>query len=124
MKPSGTPTHGAKRNSQALEPIGTLKVMAQHPCYADSPVMPLPFADIRPHGMNADDGYCCSSWAMTDLSCLKFRYIRHGPIHRILSAEYGLKHGGEYLPVVCVTDEATRTTDVYEPYQTSGIHPQ
>ena len=58
-----------------MEPKGTLKletkrdwkVMAQQTCYADSPVMPLPFADIRPHGMNADDGYCCSSWAMTDL---------------------------------------------------------
>ena len=36
-----------------MEPSGTLKdetkrdyeVMAQHPCYADSPVMPLPLAD-------------------------------------------------------------------------------
>ena len=36
-----------------MEPKGTLKlegqgdyvVMAQHPCYADSPMMPLPLAD-------------------------------------------------------------------------------
>ena len=41
--------------------------MAQQTCFADSPVMSLPLADKRPHGMNADVGYCCSSWAMTDL---------------------------------------------------------
>ena len=28
-----------------MKPIGTMKVMAQHPCYADSPMMPLPLAD-------------------------------------------------------------------------------
>ena len=107
-----------------MEPIGTLKVMAQHPCYADSPMMPLPLADKRPHGMNADGGYCCSSCAMTDLVLPKVSVYQARPIHRILRAGYGLKQGGEYLSVVCVTDEATRTTDVYEPYQTSGIHSQ
>ena len=42
--------------------------MAQQPCYADSPDMPVPFAGKGLMGMNAEDEWCCgSSWAMTDL---------------------------------------------------------
>lgn len=42
--------------------------MAQQTCYADSPDMPVPFADKDLTGMNAEDEWCCgSSWAMTDL---------------------------------------------------------
>ena len=43
-------------------------MMAQHPSYADSPDMSVPFADKGLTGMNAeDDRYCGSSLAMTDL---------------------------------------------------------
>ena len=50
------------------EAIRHWEVMAQHPCYADSPDMPVPFADKGLTGMNAeDDRYCGSSLVMTDL---------------------------------------------------------
>ena len=43
-------------------------MMAQHPSYADSPDMSVPFADKGLTGMNAEDEWCCgSSLAMTDL---------------------------------------------------------
>ena len=56
------------QGSLIREAIRHWEVMAQHPCYADSPDMPVPFADKGLTGMNAeDDRYCGSSLAMTDL---------------------------------------------------------
>ena len=50
------------------EAIRHWEVMAQHPCYADSPDMSVPLADKGLTGMNAKNEWCCgSSWAMTDL---------------------------------------------------------
>ena len=44
------------------EAIRFFEVMAQHPCYGDSPDMPAPFVDKGLTGMNAeDDRYCGSS---------------------------------------------------------------
>ena len=43
------------------EAIRHWEVMAQHPCYADSPDMSVPFADIGLTGMNAEDEWYCGS---------------------------------------------------------------
>ena len=48
----------------------------------------------RPHGMNAGDGYCASSRAMTDLFQPKVSVYKACPIHRILRAGYGLSSKG------------------------------
>jgi hypothetical protein len=43
------------------EAIRHWEVMAQHSCYADSPDMPVPFADKGLTGMNAEDDWYCGS---------------------------------------------------------------
>ena len=81
--------------------------MTQQPCYADSPDMPVPFAGKGLTGMNAEDEWCCGSSL----------YIPN-PESRIWSEQQG-----EYLSEVCVSEQDTRTPDVYDQIQASGIHP-
>jgi len=52
VKPSGTPTHGTNKD---YEGDGTADLLCRLSRDAASTCRQ------RPHGMNADDGYCCSS---------------------------------------------------------------
>ena len=61
-------------------------------------------------------------WAMTDLFLPNGTVYLARPTYRILSAGYGLSSRGILVSRVRVC-KYTRTTDVYDLHQPSGIHP-
>ena len=98
--------------------------MTQQPCYADSPDMPVPFAGKGLTGMNAEDEWCCgSSLSMTDLVLTSVSVYQALPDIPNPESRIWSEQQGEYLSEVCVSEQDTRTPDVYDQIQASGIHP-